>query len=107
MAWYGTRAGIGDWMQGEPHYDDARGYLAEVDALRGAPRAWFFWVRLDGGDPALIQDYLGAIGRELERIPAEPQSSTGAVLYDLSDVERSSGISAGSFPLPDTAVMER
>lgn len=107
MAFYGKRAGLEDWMQGEKHYDDPRGYLREVDLLRGEPRVWFFWVRLDGEDPALILGYLGTIGRELERIPAEPSSYTGAVLYDLSDTGRSSGISAESFPLPDSAGKDR
>jgi hypothetical protein len=107
MAFYGKRAGIQDWVQGERHFDDPRGYLREVDVLRGEPRAWFFWVRLDGDEPDLIRSYLGTIGRELERIPAEPLLATGAVLYDLSDTERASRISAESFPLPDTAGTER
>jgi hypothetical protein len=107
MAFYGKRAGIEDWMQGERHYDDPRGYLREVDVLRGEPRVWFFWVRLDRDEPALIRSYLGTIGRELERIPAEPLSATGAVLYDLSDTERSGRISAESFPLSDSAGKER
>jgi hypothetical protein len=103
MAYYGSRAGIEVWLQGEQHYDDPRGYLREVDVLRGEPRVWFFWVRLDGDEPDLIRSYLDTIGREVERIPAEPQSTTGAVLYDLSDTERSTRISAESFPLPDGA----
>jgi hypothetical protein len=101
MAYYGKRAGIEVWMQGEQHFDDPRDYLREVDALRGEPRVWFFWVRLDRDEPALIRSYLSAIGRELGRIPSEPQSTAGAVLYDLSDTERSSRTSAESFVLPD------
>ena len=102
MAFYGTRAGIDQWIQGDMHFDDPRGYLREVDALRGTPRAWFFWVRLDDDEPALIRDYLGTIGRELERIPDGELAATGAVLYDLSDPERLGQASAESFPVEST-----
>lgn len=101
MAFYGTRAGIDGWTQGDRHYDDPRGYLREIDALRGDTRVWFFWVRLDRDEPALIRSYLEAIGREVERIPDEEAAFTGAVLYDLSDAERSSHVSAESFAIPD------
>lgn len=101
MAFYGKRAGIGHWIEGEPHFDDQRGYLKEVDALRSEPRAWFFWVRLDRDEPALIRSYLGTIGWELDRIPDEPPGATGAVLYDLSDAERLRRAAADSFPMPD------
>lgn len=101
MAFYGVRAGIEEWMQGERHYDDPRGYLAEVDVLRGSPRAWFFWVNVDGGpDPAWIREYLGTIGEKLDRIPDELFGPAGAVLYDLSDPERLRAASADSFPPP-------
>lgn len=100
MAYYGRRAGIEEWTQGDPHYDAPRDYLREVDAFRGEPRVWFFWVRLDADEPALIRGYLEVIGRELERIPEGPLTASGAVLYDLSDAERSSAISAETFPLP-------
>ena len=99
MAFYGTRAGIEQWTQGDAHFDDPRGYLREVDALRGTPRAWFFWVQLDDDEPALIRSYLEAIGRELERIPDDEFAATGAVLYDLSDPQRLVRASAASFPL--------
>jgi hypothetical protein len=101
MAYYGKRAGIEEWTQGDAHYDAPRDYLREVDAFRGEPRVWFFWVRLDADEPALIRSYLEAIGRELERIPEGPPLSSGAVLYDLSDAERSDPISAETFPLAD------
>jgi len=102
MAFYGSRAGIDGWTQGDAHFDDPRGYLREVDALRGAPRAWFCWVRLDDDEPALIRSYLEAIGRELERIPDVGFAATGAVLYDLSDQQRLGRASAESFPLANT-----
>lgn len=101
MAFYGTRAGIGGWIQGERHFDDPRGYLREVDELRGAPRVWFFWVRLDRDEPGLIRSYLEAIGEEVERIPDEEPGHAGAVLYDLTETDRSRQVSAESFPLPD------
>lgn len=99
MAFYGGRAGIEEWIQGERHYDDPRGYLLEVNALRGSPRAWFFWVNVGGGpDPAWIREYLGTIGKELDRIPDDLSGSSGAVLFDLSDRERWRAASADSFP---------
>lgn len=99
MAFYGGRAGIEEWIQGERHYDDPRGYLREVDALRGSPRAWFFWVNQDGGPhPAWIREYLGTIGEERDRISDDLSGATGAVLYDLSDPERLRAASADSFP---------
>lgn len=104
MAFYGTRAGIEEWTQGDRHFGDPRGYLREIDALRGEPRVWFFWVRLsrpDRDEPALIRSYLETIGREVERIPDKATVSTGAVLYDLSDPERSNHVSAESFPIPN------
>ena len=101
MAFYGGRAGIEEWIQGERHSDDPRGYLREVDVLRGSPRAWFFWVNVSGGpDPAWIREYLGTIGDELDQIPDDLAGSSGAVLYDLSDRERLRAASAESFPLP-------
>lgn len=101
MAFYGGRAGIEEWIQGERHYDDPRGYLREVDDLRGSPRAWFFWVNQDGGpDPAWIREYLGTIGEERDRISDDLSGATGAVLYDLSDRERLRAASANSIPLP-------
>jgi hypothetical protein len=101
IAFYGNRAGIEEWIQGDPHFDDPRGYLREIDALRGEPRVWFFWVRLDRDEPALIRSYLKTIGHEVERIPDKDPGSTGAVLYDLSDTEQSAQVSADSFVLPN------
>lgn len=103
MAFYGRREGLSDWIQGERNYDDQRGYLREVDALRGASRAWFFWVRLDRDEPALIRGYLEAIGHELERIAPGDDGATGAVLYDLSRPDRLAAAAAESFPLPEPA----
>jgi len=99
IAFYGRRAGLGEWVQGERHYDDPRGYLREVDTLRGSPRVWFFWVRLDRDEPAWIRDYLATIGRELERIPDGEFDETGSVLHDLSDPEKLAAATADSFPL--------
>lgn len=102
MAFYGRRAGLEEWIQGERHYGDPRGYLREVDALRGNPRAWFFWVRLDNDEPAMVRGYLGAIGRELARIPEDGDfDGAGAVLYDLSAPERLGRHNAESYPLPE------
>lgn len=98
MAFYGRRAGIEEWVQGERHYDDPRGYLRELDGLRGSPRVWFFWVDVDGNDiPEWIEQYLGTLGEELDRIPGD---ESGAVLYDLSDRPRWKATSPESFPLP-------
>lgn len=103
IAFYGRRAGLREWVQGGRHYDDPRGYLREVDALRGNPRVWFFWVRLDRDEPAWIRKYLATIGRELERIPEDDSEETGAVLYDLSDGKKLATATAESFPLAPAA----
>lgn len=105
MAFYGGRAGIEEWIQGERHPDDPRGYLREVDALRGEARAWYVWVDLSGdGTPDWIRSYLDEIGTEVDRIPEDGFRRTGAVLYDLSDPERLEAASAESFPLPSRDV---
>jgi len=103
MAFYGGRAGLEGWVQGDRHFEDPRGYLREVDALRGGSRAWFVWVVLDEDHPGWIQDYLGEIGTELQSIGEDGSGSAGAVLYDLSDPVRLDGASAESFPLPAAA----
>lgn len=101
MAWYGRSAGLERWVQGDRHYQDPRGYLREVDVLRGSRRAWFFWVRLDRDEPAWIRSYLATIGRELERVPKDGFDGAGAVLYDLSDPERLATVTASDFPPPE------
>lgn len=101
MAWYGRSAGLEAWIQGDRHYEEPRRYLREVDALRGSPRAWFFWVRLDRDEPGWIRSYLATIERELERIPEDGFDGAGAVLYDLSDAGRLEAASAADFPLPE------
>lgn len=100
-AFYGRRAGIDRWIQGERHYDEPRDYLREADALRGSARAWFFWVRLGRDEPAWIRDYLSTVGRELDRIESRDFTATGAVLYDLSDPTRLDAASAETFPTPE------
>ena len=101
MVFYGGSAGLTDWVQGERHYDAPRGYLEEVDALRGRPRVWFFWVQLREPEPAFIHRYLSTIGTELERIPEGELGRTGAVLYDLSDPDLLQSAAASTFPLGD------
>jgi len=101
MAFYGRRVGLEQWIQGDRHPGDPRGYLRDVDALRGNARAWFVWVDLDDSDrPGWIREYLGTIGTELQSIPEDASGSIGAVLFDLSDPERLERASAESFPIP-------
>jgi hypothetical protein len=101
MAFYGGRAGLERWVQGELHPEGPRGYLREVDALRGSSRAWFLWLDLDdSGRPQWIRDFLGEIGTKLRAIGENESGSAGAALYDLSDPERLEAASAESFPLP-------
>lgn len=100
MAFYGRQAGITAWTQGERHYDDPRGYLREVDALRGHSRVWFFWVQLDRDEPGWIREYLATIGHERRRIPDGEPGEAGAVLYDLSDPTRLAAARADTFALP-------
>jgi hypothetical protein len=100
MAFYGRRAGLEGWIQGDLHPGDPRGYLQEVDALRGSSRAWFVWIDLDdSGRPGWIRDYLGKIGTGLGSLGEGDSGPAGAALYDLSDPERLQAASAETFPL--------
>jgi 4-amino-4-deoxy-L-arabinose transferase-like glycosyltransferase len=94
MTFYGRRLGLLHWTAGECHRGDPRAYLREVDSLRGEARVWFVYTHgaLGWKEPESIRGYLGAIGRERDRI-SDPLGLSGereaaAILYDLSDPDR-------------------
>jgi hypothetical protein len=102
MRFYGEPLGLGPWIAGQETRPDARTLLREVDALRGHPRAWFFYAHGVGCKPALIRSYLESIGAEIDRIE-DPHGTRGmhetaASLYDLSDPVRLARSSAARQP---------
>jgi hypothetical protein len=104
MRFYGEVRGIEPWIAGGKHGRDPRAYLKEVDALRGRPRAWFFFTGSPRCVPQTIRSYLEAIGTEVARIP-DPYGNAGmneaaAYLYALDDSNRAARFNANTFPIP-------
>lgn len=106
--YYGRRFGMEGWyhldrLRGGSYTaeDILRGYLREIDAYRGAPRAWFY---LDGTvacEEEAMLGYLTAIGRPLHSV-VEPvgKDAVSAHLYDLSDPARLRNADADTYPVP-------
>jgi hypothetical protein len=98
MRFYGPAAGFGPdaYQQGHCHFGAPREYLAELDSLRGAPRAWLFVIHDAGRDRAREEmlHYLDEIGVRRDSVVVTrapfPPASVGAFayLYDLSDPAR-------------------
>jgi hypothetical protein len=84
--------------------DYSRGYLRELDALRGADRAWVLIMRTQ--TPAiheLMRDYLGTIGTLEDSLHSgrpglPPLHVVHLYRYDLSDSARLASTDAGQFP---------
>lgn len=91
----------GDYRVGRCARADWRGYLADLDALRGRERVWFVLTHPfhKGGieEDSLFLDYLARIGR-----PVATVSAPGALarLYDLSDTARAASLAPGFVPRP-------
>jgi hypothetical protein len=104
MLLYGEPLGLEPWILG-PRTPDPQLLFADVDQLRGRPRAWFFYVHSNECGTGMTMSYLDDIGTELDRIP-DPHGLRGmheasAVLYDLSDPGRLSRSSAATQPVLD------
>lgn len=110
VEYYGRRRlGLSQWTEiagsaeGRTTEQYLRGFLRQIDAFRGAPRAWFY---LDGTLPCedeAILEYLDAIGTRLYFVQFEINAFTrvSAHLYDLADPARLGGATAETFPVPD------
>jgi hypothetical protein len=103
MQFYGKPMGIQPWIAGGRH-PGRRAYLREVDALRGRPRAWFFFTGSPRCVPRTIRAYLAAVGTEVARIP-DPYGNYGrdeaaAYLYALDDSTRAIRFTAYTYPVP-------
>lgn len=106
VRFYGPRAGLQTWTEGDCHRGDTRAYFRELDRFRGRSRLWVIWTHANPwyGEPEAMRSYLSSIGRELDRIDA-PTGATGqggaqALLYDLSDPHRLSLDSADRHEIP-------
>lgn len=107
-AWqrYGGRvAGRINVVEGGCPTDYPRGYLEELDQLRGTARAWFLFGRFQSGEERdLILRYLGAIGTHEDsvvvNVPGVDFTATVELhRYDLSDTTRLARATAAAFAI--------
>lgn len=106
IRFYGPRAGITQWIEGNCHRRKSAEYFRELDAFRGRDRVWVIWTHAIPrfGEPEAIRSYLSTIGTERLRIEAPGRvgdvSGGQALLYDLSDPARLGASAADSHPIP-------
>ena len=106
MRFYGPRAGITQWTEGNCHRRRTPEYFRELDAFRGRDRVWVIWTHAIPrfGEAEAIRSYLSTIGTERLRIEAGARigddASGQALLYDLSDPDRLSASAADRHPIP-------
>lgn len=78
VRFYGPREGITDYIVGND-YNDIKGYLRNIDSLRGHKRVWFFysqWVPTKPY-PDSMKKYMGqVIGKQIDHIP-DPYGGVG------------------------------
>jgi hypothetical protein len=90
-----------------------RGYLRELDTLRGDQRVWLVFARVADPSAHVVRlNYLDAIGARSEELlaPAKGTTTSSQVelyRYDFSDSTRLRSASAGSFPIPVDLVERR
>ncbi len=98
---YYARADTVGVVRGGCHRGDWRGYLRELDALRGRPRVWIVVAHaFDGAgvqEDSLLVRYLNATGRLQWTITS---NNAFAELYDLSDLSRAGAATADRFVAP-------
>jgi hypothetical protein len=105
FGYYAPRFGVsGDRVVfGRCHLGDPRGYLRELDALRGERRVWIVATHEQRtGELELIIGYLDRIGRRLDEVVVpgtnrSPIEAAYGYLYDLSDPERLASVSAEAY----------
>lgn len=106
FGYYAPRFGIprDGVLLGRCSLADPRGYLRELDRLRGQKRVWFVATHEQRiGELELILGYLDQIGRRLDALVVP--ASNGRViegaygyLYDLSDRDRLASVTAETYP---------
>ena len=110
---YGPRAGLDEWRQGETARDERRRLLQELDHYRGQPRLWFLYAHAPPryGELAAVRAYLETLGTLLLDIPdpfgLEGERAAGAFLVDLSGAEERATVDPWTVALPPTALEER
>lgn len=95
-------------LLGRCHLVDPRGYLRELDSLRGESRVWVLVTHEQrAGELELILGYLDALGRRTDEMTVlasnrrEIEAAHG-YLYDLSRASRVESTLSETFPLPAT-----
>ena len=116
FVYYARRLGFesGAYVLGTCARGDPRVYLREIDALRGAPRAWLVVAHPTRGEDAILLGYLDRIGtrraayQAAGRAPGPRTDEYAQVyLYDLSDPGRLAAVTADTFPLPSSGSGQR
>jgi hypothetical protein len=109
FVYYARRLGLpaGTYTLGACARQDPRVYLRELDALRGAPRAWVVFAHATRGEDAVLLGYLDRIGtrraafRAAGRAPGpRTDEYADAYLYDLSDPARLAAATSDTHPTP-------
>jgi hypothetical protein len=108
FVYYARRYGFapGDYVLGRCAREDPREYLRELDAFRGAPRAWLVMTHAVPEEAAALREYLDRIGTRRTSLEAgegrglRQSDRARADLYDLGDPTRLAAVTADTFPLP-------
>ena len=101
LEFYGPRVGVTDWIKGGMHSEEPREYFRELDSLRGRARVWFVYSYRHPGEVEVIRGYLSKIGAIVETVADQfGKHDSGALLVDLSDVERLASATAEGYELP-------
>ena len=104
MIWYGPRHGFGprDFERASCQMQEPRGFLRDVDRLRGHKRVWMILTLTGLRDARLMLAYTDSIGilrQELSMGSSFPRYHLEARLYDFSDSTRLASTSAATFPV--------
>ena len=105
FGYYAPRLGIPaeSVISGHCRFEDPRGYLRDLDRLRGSKRVWVVATHLlRTGELDMITGYLDQIGHRLDVVivPGTRSGQIGAAygyLYDLSDRDRLASTTAETF----------
>ena len=105
FGYYAPRLGIpaAGVLSGRCRLADPRGYLRELDRLRGSSRVWLVATHVQRmGELELITGYLDRIGHRLDAVVvpgtrSDPIEDAYGYLYDLSDRNRLASTSAQAY----------
>jgi hypothetical protein len=103
--WYGPRYGLArqEVINGGCWLTQPRRFLADLEPLRGQPRAWIIMTGSFAAEARMVLAYANTIGARLETISV-PATVPGygpmeALLYDFSDPVRLASAAAATFPI--------